>query len=93
MLRAARLNEGNTPTFEVYRGPSFRSVVDVIVRLRSTGVEEWQVVRDVTSSDHNAVTSPCEWGSGPVLGPTGTRVYNTAKARWSEFAAAMDAAR
>ncbi|GBP96744.1 hypothetical protein EVAR_77679_1 [Eumeta japonica] len=57
-------------------------------------VEEWQVVRDVTSSDHNAVTFAVRMGkrSGPRP-PTGTRVYNTAKARWSEFAAAMDAAR
>ncbi|GBP90792.1 Retrovirus-related Pol polyprotein from type-1 retrotransposable element R1 [Eumeta japonica] len=90
------LNEGNTPTFKVYRGDRlFRSVVNVT----SCGsalldrVEEWQVVRDVTSSDHNAVTFAVRMGkrSGPRP-PTGTQVYNTAKARWSEFGAAMDAA-
>ncbi|GBP21028.1 Retrovirus-related Pol polyprotein from type-1 retrotransposable element R1 [Eumeta japonica] len=71
------------------------SVVDVTAcgRLLPDRVEEWQVVRDVTSSDHNAVTFAVRMGkrSGPRP-PTGTRVYNTAKARWSEFAAAMDAA-
>ncbi|GBP24119.1 Retrovirus-related Pol polyprotein from type-1 retrotransposable element R1 [Eumeta japonica] len=55
-------------------------------------VEQWQVVRDVTSSDHNADTFAVRMGrrSGPRP-PTGTRIYNTAKARWSEFGAAMDA--
>ncbi|GBP82535.1 Putative 115 kDa protein in type-1 retrotransposable element R1DM [Eumeta japonica] len=90
------LNEGNTPTFEVYRGDRlFRSVVDVTAcgSALLDRVEEWQVVRDLTSSDHNAVTFAVRMGkrSGPRP-PTGTRVYNTAKARWSEFAAAMDAA-
>ncbi|GBP96903.1 hypothetical protein EVAR_84156_1 [Eumeta japonica] len=55
--------------------------------------EEWQVVRDVTSSDHNAVTFAVrvEGRSGPRP-LSGTRVYNTAKARWSEFRTAMDVA-
>ncbi|GBO98349.1 hypothetical protein EVAR_84206_1 [Eumeta japonica] len=52
----------------------------------------WQVVRDVTSSDHNAVTFAVGGGTIRPSALSGTRVYNTAKARWSEFAAAMDAA-
>ncbi|GBP97306.1 Putative 115 kDa protein in type-1 retrotransposable element R1DM [Eumeta japonica] len=64
------LNEGNTPTFEVYRGDRlFRSVVDVTAcgSALLDRVEEWQVVRDVTSSDHNAVTFAVRMGkrSGP----------------------------
>ncbi|GBP26663.1 Retrovirus-related Pol polyprotein from type-1 retrotransposable element R1 [Eumeta japonica] len=51
------------------------------------------MVRDLTSSDHNAVTFVVRMGkrSGPRP-PTGTRVYNTAKARWSEFETPMVAA-
>ncbi|GBP71822.1 hypothetical protein EVAR_88677_1 [Eumeta japonica] len=56
-------------------------------------VKKWQVVRDLTSSDHNAVTYTVRlvrrFGS---RSPPGTRVYNTAKARWSGFGAVMDAA-
>ncbi|GBP96830.1 Retrovirus-related Pol polyprotein from type-1 retrotransposable element R1 [Eumeta japonica] len=66
------LNEGNTPTFEVYRGDRlFRSVVDVTACSSALldRVEEWQVVRDITSADHNAVTFAVRMGSGPVLGP------------------------
>ncbi|GBP98468.1 hypothetical protein EVAR_59894_1 [Eumeta japonica] len=90
------LNEGNTPTFEVYRGDRLlKSVVDVTACSSALldRAEGWQVVRDVTSSDHNAVTFAVrvEGRSGPRP-LSGTRVYNTAKARWSEFAAAMDAA-
>ncbi|GBP73989.1 hypothetical protein EVAR_76664_1 [Eumeta japonica] len=89
------LNEGNTPTFEVYRGARFfKSVVDVTACSPAllNRAEEWQVVRDLTSSDHNAVTFAVrmEGRSGPQS-LTGTRVYNTTKARWYEFGAAMDA--
>ncbi|GBP47015.1 Retrovirus-related Pol polyprotein from type-1 retrotransposable element R1 [Eumeta japonica] len=90
------LNEGNTPTFEVYRGDRLlKSVVDVTACSSALldRAEEWQVVRDVTSSDHNAVTFAVRVEGRPGPRPlSGTRVYNTAKARWSEFAAAMDAA-
>ncbi|GBP00875.1 hypothetical protein EVAR_50153_1 [Eumeta japonica] len=70
MLGLHILNEGNTPTFEVYRGDRlFRSVVDVTAcgSALLDRVEEWQVVRDVTSSDHNAVTFAVRMGkrSGP----------------------------
>ncbi|GBP30616.1 Retrovirus-related Pol polyprotein from type-1 retrotransposable element R1 [Eumeta japonica] len=72
-----------------------KSVVDVTACSSALldRAEGWQVVRDVTSSDHNAVTFAVrvEGRSGPRP-LSGTRVYNTAKARWSEFAAAMDAA-
>ncbi|GBP97792.1 Retrovirus-related Pol polyprotein from type-1 retrotransposable element R1 [Eumeta japonica] len=56
--------------------------------------EEWQVVRGVTSSDHNAVTFNVRTGgrSGPEPF-RGTRIYNTAKARWSEFLTAFDNAK
>ncbi|GBP85082.1 hypothetical protein EVAR_51201_1 [Eumeta japonica] len=64
------LNEGNTPTFEVYRGDRLlKSVVDVTACSSALldRAEEWQVVRDVTSSDHNAVTFAVrvEGRSGP----------------------------
>ncbi|GBO99371.1 hypothetical protein EVAR_598_1 [Eumeta japonica] len=63
------LNEGNTPTFEVYRGDRLlKSVVDVTVQPALLDrAEGWQVVRDVTSSDHNAVTFAVrvEGRSGP----------------------------
>ncbi|GBP18606.1 hypothetical protein EVAR_14376_1 [Eumeta japonica] len=76
-------------------GCLLKSVVDVTACSSALldRAERWQVVRDVTSSDHNAVTFAVrvEGRSGPRP-LSGTRVYNTAKARWSEFAAAMDAA-
>ncbi|GBP72812.1 Retrovirus-related Pol polyprotein from type-1 retrotransposable element R1 [Eumeta japonica] len=64
------LNEGNTPTFEVYRGDRLlKSVVDVTACSSALldRAEGWQVVRDVTSSDHNAVTFAVrvEGRSGP----------------------------
>ncbi|GBP96414.1 Putative 115 kDa protein in type-1 retrotransposable element R1DM [Eumeta japonica] len=48
----------------------------------------------VTSSDHNAVTFNVRTGgrSGPEPF-RGTRIYNTAKARWSEFLTAFDNAK
>ncbi|GBP97450.1 hypothetical protein EVAR_61157_1 [Eumeta japonica] len=57
--------------------------------------EEWQVVRGVTSSDHNAVTFNVRTGgrSGPEPFRGNTRIYNTAKARWSEFLTAFDNAK
>ncbi|GBP28280.1 hypothetical protein EVAR_11739_1 [Eumeta japonica] len=49
------------------------------------------MVRDVKFSDYNAITFAVrvERCSDPRL-LFGTRVYNTAKARWSEFETAMD---
>ncbi|GBP51703.1 hypothetical protein EVAR_96254_1 [Eumeta japonica] len=56
--------------------------------------EEWQVVWGVTSSDHNAVTFKIRIGGRPRPEPfRGTRIYNTAKARWSEFLTAFDNAK
>ncbi|GBP04183.1 hypothetical protein EVAR_19131_1 [Eumeta japonica] len=71
-----------------------KSVVDVTACSSALldRAEGWQVVRDVTSSDHNAVTFAVGGGTIRPSPLSGTRVYNTAKARWSEFAAAMDAA-
>ncbi|GBP04470.1 hypothetical protein EVAR_55305_1 [Eumeta japonica] len=56
--------------------------------------EEWQVVRGVTSSHHNAVTFNIRTRGRSGPGPfRGTRIYNTAKARWSEFLTAFDNAK
>ncbi|GBP49274.1 Retrovirus-related Pol polyprotein from type-1 retrotransposable element R1 [Eumeta japonica] len=91
------LNEGNIPTFELYRGDRLlRSMVDVTACSSALldRAEEWQVVRGVTSSDHNAVMFNVRTGgrSGPEPF-RGTRIYNTAKARWSEFLTAFDNAK
>ncbi|GBP61694.1 hypothetical protein EVAR_43632_1 [Eumeta japonica] len=90
------LNEGNT-TFEVYRGDRlFQSTVDVTGGSSALldRAEKWQVVRGVTSSDHNAVTFNIRTGGRSEPGPfRGTRIYNTAKARWSEFLTAFDNAK
>ncbi|GBP33038.1 Putative 115 kDa protein in type-1 retrotransposable element R1DM [Eumeta japonica] len=90
------LNEVNTPTFEVYRGDRLlKSMVDVTECSSALldRAEGWQVVRDVTSSDHNAVTFAVRVEGRSNPRPlSGTRIYNTAKARWSEFGTAMAAA-
>ncbi|GBP01033.1 hypothetical protein EVAR_2307_1 [Eumeta japonica] len=88
------LNENNTPTFEVYRGNSiFKRVVHVTAFSSALldKVEGWQVV--LTSSDHKAGTFAKRIGrrSGPWPA-SGTWVYNTAKSRFSDVGAAMNAA-
>ncbi|GBP61082.1 hypothetical protein EVAR_48581_1 [Eumeta japonica] len=53
------LNEGNTPTLEVFRGHRLlKSVMDVTACSSALmdKAKEWQAVRDVISLDHNAVT-------------------------------------
>ncbi|GBP21036.1 hypothetical protein EVAR_11067_1 [Eumeta japonica] len=86
---------GAMSTRGVYGDRLLKSVVDVTACSSALldRAEGWQVVRDVTSSDHNAVTFAVrvEGRSGPRP-LSGTRVYNTAKARWSEFGTAMDVA-
>ncbi|GBP97782.1 Putative 115 kDa protein in type-1 retrotransposable element R1DM [Eumeta japonica] len=86
---------GDVNAWSVWGDRLLKSVVDVTACSSALldRAEEWQVVRDVTSSDHNAVTFAVrvEGRSGPRP-LSGTRVYNTAKARWSEFGTAMDAA-
>lgn len=83
------LNTGQTPTFETYRGDRWcTSNVDVTVcSLSLLGkVEEWRVERSLITSDHNAITfsmrleKPLE-----PLRPVSTRIYNTKKAKWSDF--------
>ncbi|GBP79446.1 hypothetical protein EVAR_48909_1 [Eumeta japonica] len=71
------LNEGNTPTFEVYRGTVSSGVVDVTAcgSALLDRVEEWQVVRDLTSSDHNAVTFAVRMGKRSGPRPPPVRVY------------------
>ncbi|GBP65866.1 Retrovirus-related Pol polyprotein from type-1 retrotransposable element R1 [Eumeta japonica] len=87
----------NIPTFEVYRGDRlFQSTVDVTACSSALldRAEEWQVVRGVTSSDHNAVTFNIGTGGRSEPGPfRGTRIYNTAKVRWSKFLTAFDNAK
>lgn len=83
------LNTGQTPTFETYRGDRWcTSIVDVTAcSLPLLGkVENWRVERNITTSDHNAITfsMPLEKALEP-LRPISTRIYNTKKAKWSDF--------
>ncbi|GBP97300.1 hypothetical protein EVAR_90478_1 [Eumeta japonica] len=70
ILRAAHLERGNTPTFEVYRGSSPQSVVDVTACSSALldRAEEWQVVRDVHPRTITRSRSPCGWRDDPALG-------------------------
>ncbi|GBP18447.1 hypothetical protein EVAR_93850_1 [Eumeta japonica] len=88
------LNEGNISMFEVYRGDClFQSAIDVTVCSfpLMDRAEEWEVVRDVTYLDHNAVTFNIHTEGRLSPGPFhGKRIYNTTKDRWSEFLTAFD---
>ncbi|XP_050563633.1 uncharacterized protein LOC126913011 [Spodoptera frugiperda] len=83
------LNMGQTPTFEVYRGDRWcTSVVDVTACSLSMldRVEEWRVERSLTTSDHNAITFSVRLEKAlKPLRPITTRIYNTKKAKWSDF--------
>ncbi|GBP98562.1 hypothetical protein EVAR_103903_1 [Eumeta japonica] len=78
----------------MYRGDRlFRRALDVTACSSALldREEEWQVV--LTFSDQNAVTFAVRRGrQSHPRPPTGTQAYNTTKARWSEFGAAMGAA-
>ncbi|KAJ8715027.1 hypothetical protein PYW08_005008 [Mythimna loreyi] len=83
------LNSGQTPTFEVYRGDRWcTSIVDVTAcSLSLLGkMEDWRVERGLTSSDHNAITFSMRLEKAlEPLRPVSTRIYNTKKAKWSDF--------
>ncbi|GBP16353.1 hypothetical protein EVAR_9944_1 [Eumeta japonica] len=94
---ASRTQRKEHPDVRNYRGGRlFQSAVNVTAcsSARLDRAEKWQVVRSVTSSDHNAVTFEIRTGGRPGPGPfRGTRIYNTAKVRWSEFLIAFDNAK
>ncbi|GBP33601.1 Retrovirus-related Pol polyprotein from type-1 retrotransposable element R1 [Eumeta japonica] len=74
----------------------FQSAVDVTACSSALldRAEEWQVVREVISSDHNVVTYNIRTGGRSGPGPfRSTRIYNTAKARWLEFLTAFGSAK
>ncbi len=83
------LNTGQTPTFETYRGDRWcTSIVDVTVcSLPLLGkIEDWRVQRNLTTSDHNAITFSLRLEKAlEPLRPISTRIYNTKKAKWSDF--------
>ncbi|KAJ8734417.1 hypothetical protein PYW07_014968 [Mythimna separata] len=89
------LNSGQTPTFEIYRGDRWcTSIVDVTAcSLSLLGkMEEWRVERGLTSSDHNAITFSMRLEKAlEPLRPVSTRIYNTRKAKWSEFGSHLKA--
>lgn len=83
------LNTGDIPTFEEYRGDRlYTSCVDVTACSLSLldKVENWTVNRDLTTSDHNAITFEVRLkGRLQPLKPITTRRYNTKKAKWKDF--------
>lgn len=85
------LNIGNTPTFETYRrGRLYSSIVDVTACSQPLlgKIEDWRVDRSLTTSDHNAITFKMRLEKAlEPLRPISTRIYNTKKAKWSDFAA------
>ncbi|KAJ8736730.1 hypothetical protein PYW07_000001 [Mythimna separata] len=89
------LNSGQTPTFEIYRGDRWcTSIVDVTAcSLSLLGkMEEWRVERGLTSSDHNAITFSMRLEKAlEPLRPVSTRIYNTRKAKWSDFGSHLKA--
>ncbi|KAJ8731690.1 hypothetical protein PYW07_004854 [Mythimna separata] len=89
------LNSGQTPTFEIYRGDRWcTSIVDVTAcSLSLLGkMEEWRVERGLTSSDHNAITFSMRLEKAlEPLRPVSTRIYNTRKAKWSDFSSHLKA--
>ena len=87
------LNTGEVPTFEVHRGGRLcTSIVDVTVCSAPLldKINGWSVDRNLTTSDHNAITFSLGLEEGLTAPkPKTTRVYNTKKAKWSEFQSAF----
>ncbi|CAK1553850.1 unnamed protein product [Leptosia nina] len=82
-------NEGETPTFDTYRGgKSYSSFVDVTFHSANLLglVEEWRVEEALTSSDHNAILFKIRGTKlkGIMIERT-TRIYKTGKAHWTDF--------
>ncbi|KAJ2948228.1 hypothetical protein O0L34_g10038 [Tuta absoluta] len=83
------LNRGNTPTFSVIRGGKpYTSFVDLTVCSEDMLelVDDWQVVEDLTGSDHNGMKFKIKLSKTieNQTKPT-TRKYNTKKADWGQF--------
>lgn len=83
------LNNGSTPTFEVYRrGKLYSSFVDVTSCSTPLlgKINNWNVDRNLTTADHNAITFTLEVGEKlhPIPRVT-TRRYNCKKAKWEDF--------
>ena len=82
-------NIGNTPTFETVRGGvSCTSFIDVTACSRSLlgYIEDWFVNRNITTSDHNAITFSLHLAQTPATIKTiTTRRYKTRKAKWGDF--------
>lgn len=83
------LNTGDIPTFDVIRnGKSCTNRVDLTAC--STDMldllEKWEVVENLTSSDHNGITFNIKMqrAKGMHVERT-TRIYNTKKANWNKF--------
>ncbi|CAK1602629.1 unnamed protein product [Parnassius mnemosyne] len=83
------LNEGDVPTFDTIRGGKrFSSHVDItacsenLLKL----VDDWKVHEGITSSDHNTILFKIKskYLSDVTIKRT-TRVYNSKKAKWSQF--------
>lgn len=90
------LNEGDTPTFEVYKqGRLCSSRVDVTACSEGVlgKIMHWRVDRELTSSDHNAITFSLLL-DGPLEPPPlkGTRLYNTKRANWTKFSQTLSKA-
>jgi ribonuclease HI len=83
------LNVGDTPTFEEYRrGRMYTSTVDVTACSSNLldKIRNWKVDRNLTTSDHNAITFSLVVGDSitPYAKPT-TRRYNVKKVKWADF--------
>ncbi|KAJ2939998.1 hypothetical protein O0L34_g14030 [Tuta absoluta] len=83
------LNKGDTPTFDTVRGGKlFTSFVDVTACTTDLLdlVEDWTVIVNLTSSDHNGIafTVNVRKSAGVSVKRT-TRLYNTKKADWKAF--------
>lgn len=83
------LNTGDTPTFDTVRGNKrYTSYVDVTACTEEmlTLVEDWRVIENLTSSDHNGIAFNIKLTreKGIEIQRT-TRIYNTKKANWNQF--------
>ncbi|XP_073965598.1 uncharacterized protein [Choristoneura fumiferana] len=88
------VNTGRVPTFYTVRGGrECTSIVDITVCSGSlwTKVRNWRVVTEGAGlSDHRPVKFDIEIEpAGELLSPSGTRIYNTAKADWAAFRASL----
>lgn len=83
------LNDGDIPTFDTVRGGRrITSNVDLTACSEDllNLVEDWRVVEDLTSADHNGMTFRIrlQKAKGVSISRT-TRKYNTKKVNWNQF--------